>query len=588
MPSGSTLGSPVAVRVSVNWDQVFYCTMEGHILKIVTTEEMRGIETAADAGGLSFDQMMENAGQAVAQAIDAWIGAEDTRILVLVGPGNNGGDGLVVARHLVEMRSTVNLYVWKRDTEGDKNWDLAQNLNIPTILMADDADLKKLGTLLAEADVVVDALLGTGVTRPIKGKLKQLLAHARSVIDQRCQPTDGPLVAPAEGMAEAAPPVIVALDLPSGLNSDDGTLDPAALSADMTVTLAAVKRGHVLSPGAGAIGKLVVGDIGISPNLYDDITLEMATPAQVAGLLPARPADAHKGTFGKALVVAGSVNYTGAAYLAAGSATRVGTGLVTLAPPQAIYPIVAARLAEATYLLLPHDMGVLAPGAVQVLSEKVEEYDALLLGPGFGQEKPTEEFVSQLLGGQKSARKRRLGFAHEEDQGDEGDREGITLPPLVVDADGLNLLAKVEDWWQQLPSGSILTPHPGEMARLIGCETREVQADRIGCATESAAEWGHVVVLKGAHTVVAGPDGRVSVLPFANPAMATAGSGDVLAGAIVGMRAQRLGPYEAALVGAYLHGLTGELGRDSLGNAGVVAGDLMALLPLAIHQLRQD
>jgi hydroxyethylthiazole kinase-like uncharacterized protein yjeF len=159
---------------------------------------------------------------------------------------------------------------------------------------------------------------------------------------------------------------------------------------------------------------------------------------------------------------------------------------------------------------------------------------------------------------------------------------------LVVDADGLNLLAKVEDWWQQLPSKSILTPHPGEMARLIGCETREVQADRIDCATESAAQWGHVVVLKGAHTVVAGPDGRVSVLPFANPAMATAGSGDVLAGAIVGLRAQGLGSYQAALVGAYLHGLTGELARNSLGNAGVVAGDLMALLPLAIHQLRQD
>jgi len=393
------------------------------------------------------------------------------------------------------------------------------------------------------------------------------------------------LVAPAEGMAFVNPPVVVALDVPSGLNSDDGTLDPAALPAELTVTLAAAKRGHVLLPGAGAVGKLVIGDIGIPPELYADIRLEMATPAQVSAFLPARPVGAHKGTFGKALIVAGSVNYTGAAYLAAGSATRVGTGLVTLAPPQAIHPIVAAHLTEATYLLLPHDMGVLAPGAVKVLSEKVGEYDALLLGPGLGQEKPTEEFVSQLFWGGKAVRKRRLGFARERDEADVSSEE-IKLPPLIVDADGLNLLAKCENWWELLPGETILTPHPGEMARLMGCETKEVQSDRIGCATEMAARWGHVVVLKGAHTVVAAPDGQVSILPFANPAMATAGSGDVLAGAIVGMRAQGLAPFEAALVGAYLHGLAGELARDSMGDAGVVAGDLMGLLPLSIRRLR--
>jgi len=555
-------------------------------LKIVTTEEMRRIETAADAGGLSFDQMMENAGRAVAEAIDGWIGAEEARVLVLVGPGNNGGDGLVVARHLTEMGATVDLYVWKRNTEGDKNWDLALSRDIPVNLMADDANLQTLRSLLDEADVVVDALLGTGVTRPIEGDLKNLLDEARAVIERRRQPVDGALVAPAEGLVETDSPVVVALDVPSGLNSDDGTLDPVALSADLTVTLAAAKRGHVLFPGAEAVGKLVVGDIGIPPALYADITLELATPAQIAGLLPPRPAGAHKGTFGKALVVAGSVNYTGAAYLAAGSATRVGTGLVTLAPPQAIYPIVASRLAEATYLLLPHDMGVLAPGAVKVLSEKVGDYDALVLGPGFGQEKPTEEFLIQLLGGHQAARKRKLGFAREDDV-EAASSQGVKLPPLVVDADGLNLLARIDNWWEQLPPETILTPHPGEMARLMGCDTKEVQADRFGCATEMAAKWGHVVVLKGAFSVISAPDGRIAVLPFANPAMATAGSGDVLAGAIVGMRAQGLAPFEAALVGAYLHGLAGELARDAVGDAGAVAGDLMGLLPLAISRLRE-
>lgn len=558
------------------------------MLKIVTTEEMRRIETAADAGGLAFDQMMENAGRAVATAIDEWLGAEGTQVLVLVGTGNNGGDGLVMARHLSQMGATVNLYVWKRKTEGDKNWDMALARDIPATLMADDGDLQKLRALLTEADVVVDALLGTGVARPIKGDLKRLLDEVRDHIDQRRQPTDELLVAPAEGMVEADPLVVVALDVPSGLNSDTGALDPAALSANLTVTLAAVKRGHVLFPGAGAVGVLVVADIGIPDELYTDITLEMATPAQIARLLPERPAGAHKGTFGKALVVAGSVNYTGAAYLAAASATRVGTGLVTLAPPQAIYPIVAARLTEATYLLLPHDMGVLAADAARILSEKVDDYDALLLGPGLGQEKPTEEFLSQLLGGQKAARKRRVGFAHEEAKTERDASEGIKLPPLVLDADGLNLMAKVEGWWHQLPTETILTPHPGEMARLIGCETKEVQADRIGCATEMAAKWGHIVVLKGAHTVVAAPDGRAMVLPFANPAMATAGSGDVLAGAIVGMRAQGLVPFDAAAVGAYLHGLAGEMARDALGDTGVVAGDLVGTLPLAIRRLRGE
>jgi hydroxyethylthiazole kinase-like uncharacterized protein yjeF len=555
-------------------------------LKIVTTEEMRRIETAADAGGLSFDQMMENAGRAVAEVINEWIGAEGARVLVLVGPGNNGGDGLVVARHLIDMEAIVNLYVWKRNTEVDKNWELAMARDIPVVFTADDADLQALRSLLTEADIVVDALLGTGVTRPIEGDLKSLLDEARAVIDRRRRPVDGPSVAPAEGVAQTDSPVVVALDVPSGLNSDDGALDPAALPADLTVTLAAAKRGHVLFPGAGAVGKLVVGDIGIPPDLYADITLEMATPAQIAGLLPARPAGAHKGTFGKALVVAGSVNYTGAAYLTAGSATRVGTGLVTLAPPQAIYPIVASRLAEATYLLLPHDMGVLAPDAVKVLSEKIGDYDALVLGPGFGQEKPTEEFLSQLLSGQQVARKRRLGFAGEEET-QEASSKGVKLPPLVVDADGLNLLAKIDNWWEQLPPETILTPHPGEMARLMGCETREVQAHRFDCAAEMAAKWGHIVVLKGAYSVISAPDGRITVLPFANPAMATAGSGDVLAGAVVGMRAQGLAPFEAALVGAYLHGLAGELARDAVGDAGVVAGDLMGLLPFAISRLRE-
>jgi hydroxyethylthiazole kinase-like uncharacterized protein yjeF len=555
------------------------------MLKIVTTDEMRRIEKAADAGGLTFDQMMENAGRAVAEAIDEWIGAEDATVLVLVGPGNNGGDGLVAARYLAEMGATVTLYVGKRETKGDKNWEKAQARDIPALWLANDADLQGLGARLAEADVIIDALLGTGVTRPIEGDLKRLLDAVRGAVERRRRPVDGRLVAPAEGFAELNPPVVVALDVPSGLNSDSGALDPAALPADLTVTLAAVKRGHILFPGAEAMGQLVVADIGIPPDLCADIGLEMATPAQVANLLPARPVGGHKGTFGWAMVVAGSVNYTGAAALAGTAAARAGVGLVTLALPQAIHLSVAARLSEATFLLLPDDTGVLAPGAVKVLVDKLGSYAALLVGPGLGHEKPTEEFIDELFGGPKMAHRRHVGFAHQGGE-DAAEKESAKLPALVVDADGLNLLAKRDKWWESLPAGTVLTPHPGEMARLMGSTTQEVQADRLGCAARMAAKWGHVVVLKGAYTVVAAPDGRVTVLPFANPALATAGSGDVLAGAIVGMRAQGLAAFEAALVGGYLHGLAGELARESLGDAGVVAGDLAAMLPLAIRRLK--
>ncbi len=553
-------------------------------IKIVTTEEMRQIETAADAGGVSFAQMMENAGRAVAEVVDEWMGAEGATVVVLVGPGNNGGDGLVAARSLVEMGATVQAYVWKRETQHDRNWDLMLEKGVPVTWLKDDPDLTGLRRLVGEADVVVDALLGTGIERPIKGDLARLLETVHDVLGERRRPHDASLCAPAEGTLEIVTPTVVAVDVPTGLNSDTGALDPIAPKADLTVTMAAVKCGHILSPGVTAVGKLVVADIGIPEDLSSHVQLEMASPSLVASLLPERPADANKGTFGKALIVAGSVNYTGAPQLAAMSAVRCGAGLVTLAVPQAIHPIVAARLIEATYVLLPHDMGVLAPEAVKVLAAEVKGYDALLIGPGLTQEKPTAEFLAQLLGGAQAASRRRAGFLHRDGEEETGD--SFVLPPLVVDADALNLLAKTDRWWRLLPPRTILTPHPGEMARLIGCETHEVVADRIACAKDMAARWGHIVVLKGAYSLVADPDGRVVVLPFANPALATAGSGDVLAGAIVGMRAQGLLAFEAAVTGGYLHGLSGELARDSMYEVGIGAGDLPGLIPMAIRQLR--
>lgn len=556
-------------------------------VKIITVEKSRYLENRANESGLSYAEMMENAGRATAQVIRRRTGAKDRRIVVLVGPGNNGGDGLVAAHHLWEMSARVTCYLWKREGEGDANLQRVKDDRLPLVWAEDDAGLEALRGLLSGADVVVDALLGVGVSRPIGGSLKELLDAVRQALAERRWP---------DGLAEAVPlgsegdtPLVVAVDCPTGLNCDTGALDPAALSADVTVTFAYPKVGLLRFPGAGAVGEMVVADIAIPPELADDVPLEMATAARVRDWLPQRPASAHKGTFGRALIVAGSVNYVGAAALAGAGAKRVGTGLVTMALPMPIQAAVAANLAEATYLLLPHDMGVIASEAVKVLRENLAGYDALLLGPGLTQEEETVAFVHAFLGLERAQRKARLGFVA---RSEAEEPEQSTLPPLVVDADGLNALAKAAadggQWWKALPPETVLTPHPGEMARLMGGEVtaREVQADREGVARRMAEKWGAVVVLKGAFTVVAAPDGRVMVVPFANPGLATAGSGDVLAGAIVGLRAQGMAAFEAAVAGAYLHGLAGELARADLGDMGTVAGDLPPRLPLALRRIR--
>jgi hydroxyethylthiazole kinase-like uncharacterized protein yjeF len=257
---------------------------------------------------------------------------------------------------------------------------------------------------------------------------------------------------------------------------------------------------------------------------------------------------------------------------------------VTLCPPRSICGTLASKLTEVTYWPLPDNAGVLKPEAVRVLSEKVGGYQSLLVGPGLSTEKETVEFVHLLLGLEPSAKKARIGFQTASAQ---PEADQLALPPLVVDADALNALAESNGWAQRLPRLSILTPHPGEMARLIKLEDKaSIGADRVDVARRMAAEWGHIVILKGAFTVIAHPEGRAVVLPFANPALATAGSGDVLAGAVVGLLAQGLAPFEAAVCGGYLHALAGEIARREIGDAGVVAGDVLAQLPAAMRRLR--
>lgn len=565
------------------------------MIKVVSVAEMTAIDAATDAAGVSFDQMVENAGRGVADVIMDLLGGafEGRRVVVLVGPGNNGSDGLVAARLLAqETPLEVSCYLLKPRGEEDSLFVAAREAGVFLVDAPNDQRWRVLKNLVASADVLVDALLGTGARLPVEGELKKLLTHTANALGERQAGQGEHLTAPGAPMAAQDSQVtVVAVDGPTGLEFDTGELDPIAIPADVSVTFTAAKHGQLRFPGAAAVGTLVVADIGTSEKLPEvkKVSSELADPADVRASLPARPDDGHKGTFGRAVMIAGSVNYTGAAYLAGLAAYRVGAGLVTMAVPQPIYPALSTLLPEATWLLLPHDMGVLNTAAADVYYEEVGAADALLLGPGLSREPETAEFLRAFLEPENDDRRAGLGFVpsqpHQSANAEEGEAEH-PLPPMVIDADGLNLLSEMDNWWKQLPPNTVLTPHPGEMARLTGMERDEIQSDRAGTAAKFAAKWKCVVVLKGAFTVVAAPNKRTITQPFASAALAKAGTGDVLAGAITGLLAQGMPPLEAAIAGAYLHGLAGWVAvQAAYSPRSVVAGDVAEALGAALRQL---
>lgn len=560
-------------------------------MNVLTVAQMRQAEAAADAAGHTYARMMERAGRAVASEIMRRMSVQGRRILVLVGPGNNGGDGLTAARFLKEAGAEVACYLLKPREETDPVFQAAKAAGCFIAQAADDRTWRVLRLWVRSAAVIIDALLGTGTTRPLEGDLLRMLQIVRAeVSDRRPWPASffapgSPLIPDAWPPRTPPEPWLVAVDGPTGMNYDTGELDPHAFHADLTVTFAHPKVGHFRFPAAHAVGELVVADIGIEAKWVPEGAFEVMDAATARAWCPPRPSDAHKNTFGKVAVVAGSTPYPGAPWLAAQAAARVGAGWVTLAIPRAIYPVLAAKTTEITYILLPDELGVLIPDAVEVLARAVEGYAAMVLGPGLTQEKEAIAFVHGMFGLERAIRRGRIGFHIEEEETTKPAAPSFAWPPLIVDADGLNALAQAKDWAARLPGPAILTPHLGEMARLTGLEKAAIEQDRLGIARQFAQAWGHVVVLKGAFTVVAAPDGRALVMPFANPAMATAGTGDVLAGAIAGLRAQGMAPFEAAALGAYLHGLAGERARQEIGAAGVTAGDLVPRLPSTLRAL---
>ena len=381
-------------------------------------------------------------------------------------------------------------------------------------------------------------------------------------------------------------PYTLAIDCPSGVDSDTGEAAPETIPADVTATMAAVKFGLLKLPAFELCGDIAVVDIGVTDKVPDWVALSnfVADEDLVTAILPERPLDSHKGTFGTALIAAGSVNYTGAALLAGKAAYRIGVGLVTLAIPSVLHGALAGQFPETTWVLLPHKMGVIAEDAAKVLAENLDRATALLVGPGFGMEESTREFILRLLTKNTVAKKNGIGFIHAESQAKDASEN--KLPPLVFDADGLKLLSQIENWHKLIPDTAVLTPHPGEMAVMTGLSVSEVQANRLEIAREYAQKWGHVLVLKGAFTVIAAPNGETYTIPVASPTLARAGSGDVLAGLIVGLRAQGLTALDAAIAGCWIHAQAGIVAGEMIGaSASVLAGDILAFVSNVLADL---
>ena len=514
-------------------------------MKLVTVSQMRAIEKEADAKGVSYAALMENAGRGLAELIHA-LGQENgwDEITGLVGSGNNGGDTLVALAWLAEAGWRTHAYLVNRKKDDVL---VARFLSVggEVTEFVFDEDDETLDSFLNESHVLLDGLLGTGIKLPLKKEAAQVLAKINLILSQMDLPA-----------------FVVAVDCPSGVDCDTGEAADEAIPADLTVTMAAAKQGLLKLPAFEFVGELQVVEIGLPENSdsWNAIQTEAADWDMVSALLPERTSASHKGTFGTAFVVAGSTSYAGAALLAGKAAYRIGTGLVTMAVPEPLRPILAGHLPEAIWVPLPHENGFISDVASDDVLQNLERATAFLIGPGLGDKLSTRAFIGNLI-------------------------PSIKIP-MVVDADGLRHLSQIKDWHKKLFVPAVLTPHPGEMSALTGLSTADIQANREAVAIKYAKEWGHVVVLKGAFTIIASPDGRSTIIPVATPALAKAGTGDVLAGLIVGLRAQGLDAYYAAIAGAFIHAQAGLFAAESLGTtASVLAIDVLNFISDVLAEL---
>jgi hydroxyethylthiazole kinase-like uncharacterized protein yjeF len=534
-------------------------------MKALTASEMREVDRlTTERHGISGAQLMENAGTVVAEVVRQQISlrfqSPARRVFVLCGKGNNGGDGLVAARHLrQEVRQTVVLLFGSpADLRNDpasyfQRWRGAGGETLP---IQNDAEWAAAFSRIAGADVVVDALLGTGLRGPATG----LIAKAISEINSLSRNARAPI-----------PALIVAVDIPSGLPSDGQQAEGPVLYAHTTVTFTAPKIGQLLSADAQCCGNLIVRAIGSPAKLVDELgkeTIRWSGPDEFAELPLIRGADSHKGLYGHVLVVAGSAGKSGAAVLAGVGALKAGAGLVTIATPDSVQGIVAAHQSE--YMTEP--LPTLSDGSIAIedlndaaFARIIAGKTVLAIGPGLGQDSGTQKFIRALV-------------------------RSISLP-TILDADGLNAFAGAGDALCKRNSRFLaVTPHPGEMARLLGISNAEVQKDRVRIATDAAARWNAHVLLKGFDTILAGPDGRIFVNTTGNPGLAKGGSGDVLTG-ILGALTGQFGTQDwlrILALGAWLHGRAADTLTEDADPSGMVAGEVARALPYARSELLEE
>ena len=513
-------------------------------MNVSFAEDMRRIDACVMKDyGLPAIALMENAGRRTAEEAAAMIGgAADKVFAVFAGGGNNGGDAFAAARHLMNMGARVKLFFTgaeERLGEAARAMhDALRAMGVEIRPLVSDRDWDRLRVSLRFADAVVDGILGTGAHGDLRKNILRLV----------------------EEINTAGKPVL-AIDIPSGVEADTGRIASAAVCADRTLALGLPKVGHLLGQGANATGQLLVDDIGIPHMLLAGETLRQSliTRAAAAKLLPARARDVHKGTCGRILVLAGSLGMTGAAALAAEAALRVGAGLVTLAVPERLYPVLAAKLTEVMVVPIPDEgTGYFGGGkALEAALAHAGNADAVLIGPGIGRAAETSEFVRLFAADVKA--------------------------PLVMDADAIYAFRGHLDALCELPQVPILTPHLGEFAGLLGKSVEEAENDLLGTARTAASAHQAVFVVKSACTIVVYPDGDAFFTTCGNAGMATAGAGDVLAGAIVGLMRQ-MESGMTPIVGVYVHGRAGDIGYEHCGN-GLVAGDILELLPQALKEL---
>ena len=512
-------------------------------MKLVTAKEMKALDVQAQNDyAMPGILLMDNAAQAVAEAVhEALTALEGERVVIFCGGGNNGGDGLGAARWLQSYGVSVRAFVVGAAldaVQGDAALELAMFTKaggrVEALSTEDDWVLAELAA--SKADVLVDALLGTG----FHGELEGDVLRACELLNK-------------------SEKYILAVDVPTGVNADNGAVSENAVRADHTVTMALVKTGLLLYPGREYCGDIELADISMPVKLVEEYQSDKyrLTDEIVRELLPLRKANAHKGDAGRVVICAGSPGYTGAAALASDAAVKAGAGLVSLYTPLSSRDVLAIKLTEVmVHGLLERMPGILGGGAASDVASSAEAADVLAIGPGLGTSESTQEAVRTIL-------------------------QKITTP-VVIDADALTALAGHTEILAAMQAQKVLTPHPGEMARLTGLEIAEIEADRINIAKKYAEQWQAIVVLKGATTVIGCPNGTVYVNSTGNSSLATGGCGDVLTGIIAGLAAQEISLQEAAICGVYLHGLAAELTGIDIGLA---AGELAALLPQAREQV---